>query len=169
MSLKKDAILNKLSIEIANLQAAYAAFKNLPDKVFETLDSTLNGNDLVNGNTLSSTIFPSNQSPNSASEDNAFDGKKGIVYDIIKRYGVAIRKKDIVRMYFESNPKARLPESSVTFALSALRSANKIKNFNPSANGNVKAGFWTLTEWWDGDKLIDKYYPIGFFSKQGIQ
>ena len=156
MSTKKAHTLKKIAEQIAQQNAAYAAFEKIPDSVFDTLYSTLNLGD-VDSNNNNSYVPPEILIPANGTENDSIDGKKGLIYNIIKNHGAAIQKRDIVKKFFEGNPKAKNPESTVTFALSALRGDGKIKNYNPSENGNVKAGYWTLPEWWDGDKLIDKY------------
>lgn len=160
MSTAKDDVLQAMLDEINNLQQAYDAAKTLPDRVFEAIYSKLTHHDIGRHN-IAAPIkeIPTIESDESEDEDN-YMGKRGILFHIIKSEGRAIAKREILKRYKEQAPQDKAPERSVTFALTGLKNNEAIRSYNPSSTGNIKAGFWTLSAWWDGDKLPDERKPF---------
>jgi hypothetical protein len=152
----KELFLNTILAEISTLQEAYNASKNLPDRVFDTLYSSITNHDIGKYNIAQP--IPTNGTIHH--KQNKFSGNKGVVYDIIFSEGRAIRKRDILIKFQALCPKVKTPVNAITFALSGLRTDNEIRSYNPTKG--VKSGYWTLKEWWEGDKLLEKYLPSLF-------
>jgi hypothetical protein len=150
----KETILGALQDEITKLKEAYEAFKNLPERVFDTMYSSITHHDIGKYNIAQ----PANNShDNGKDREDKFGGNKGVVHGIIVSEGKAIRKRDILRKFQILCPKVKKPVDAVTFALSGLRTGGIIKSYNPTTS--VKSGYWTLMDWWNGDELLDSYIP----------
>jgi hypothetical protein len=157
MTSKKQQFLDATLKQIRELQEAYESLKNLPESIFETFYGTVIG--ATNGS-----AYPALAVDHHLLEDEPdlswASSNRGLVLKVIENHNAAIQKRDIVSKFRIAYPNlASNAEGIVTSALSGLRSHDSIKSYNPSSTGNVKLGYWTLPDWWDGETLKNEYRP----------
>jgi hypothetical protein len=168
MATAKETFLNAIKEQIASLEKAYNSTKDLPDNIFEVIYGTINHHDIGKHNIAppqtNGVPVPPQQKNAETTKETAEDNnasRRQQVFMIIKNENRAIQKREIVKRFAELTGKSlEEAEKTVTYALSGLGNDKYIKRYNPSTTGNVKAGYWTLPAWWDGNVLKDEHKPI---------
>jgi len=156
---KKETFLNSILDQIKVLQQAYDANKNLPEYIFENMQSISLPSNVANN---IETIEPKKKD----GLQLEYGENKKTVIKILEDNQRAMLKSDIINGYMD---ELIMPESmainSVTNSLAALSKDGIIKGHKP-AGLKFKGKFWTLAEWWQDGKLPLQYEPYGGKLKQ---
>lgn len=149
---RKETFLNSILDQIKVLQLAYDTNKNLPDYIFDNMQSI----------SLPENVVKNIETVEPKKEDGAaleYGANKKWVLKILEDNNKAMLKADIVDKFLEH---VVMPEtmamSTVTNSLAALSQEETIKGYKP-AGLKFKGKFWTLGEWWQDGKLPLQYEP----------
>jgi hypothetical protein len=146
--------INALQRMISNLQSGYEAAKRMPDSVFESMGTQMNGNPVDSPKEVRNFIHDTED----AALDDTFGNRRKIVAQIIADNGRAMSKSEIIKELKRREPNIEFVESVVRNSLSALRSRKVVRHHKPPGV-RMKGGLWSIADWWDGDRLPVHYLP----------
>jgi hypothetical protein len=156
---KKETFLNSILDQIKVLQQAYDANKNLPDYIFENIQS-LKLPENVEKNVV---VIDAKKQDGAALE---YGENKKTVIRILEEKQRAMLKAEIVDEYMNDwVVPENMAINAVTNSLAALSQDGIIKGHKP-AGLKFKGKFWTLSEWWQDGKLPLQYEPYAGKLKQ---
>lgn len=144
--------ITALQKEVSDLQAYYQSTSNLPDSFFETVIKPTNWQTV---NSISKTLDNSNSLNGTSLQ---FGNFRKVVAQILADNGNAMLKTEIIKELERRVPDVQYAESIVRNSLSALRKRKVVRLHKPSGVA-MKGGYWSLEQWWNGDKLKVEHQP----------
>lgn len=139
--------------ELRDYKKGYEALLNLPDEIFDSaqeLPSKL-GQDDAKTNETGGKVEQMNSDSNGALQRYNRDAVERILAEARR----PLKKVELAEKFESLYPQYK-GTRAVTYAISGLQKTNRIKPYKPLGI-NIKGNYWTLTSWWDGDKLKEQY------------